>query len=324
MHTQIDRGTATLEGVPPRQAPLRFRAAPEPARAPPEPVRLASVEAARVLSSVNVVVCHVIGMSVGGAFLLTALSMALTVRAHRRASLFKERARRLLMPWLFWSALYLAAPVIHALRHGEPVSGAFKPSMLLVGGADHLWYLPFAFVMTVLASYAISAVNGGAAWAIAGAALLVFTGASYGSLGGGLPLSQWLLGASAVMFGVSMKSSKPGSLGLLKPLATVAAAWIAAAAAYLAGGLPVALPAAVGTALLCVVWSARARSPAWLTYCAGLGYGVYLLHPAVLWFVRPMGLGSILTVASAVAISGLASALIRRTSIGGLPLKCFM
>lgn len=62
-----------------------------------------------------------------------------------------ERARRLLLPFVVWSAIYGAQRVSDALQQGADAFGWWKPSMLLIGTADHLWFLPFAFICVVLA-----------------------------------------------------------------------------------------------------------------------------------------------------------------------------
>lgn len=306
---------ASWADVRPRLVPLAKVPKPAPKR------RLASIEAARVLSAVNVVVCHVCGVSVGGAFLLMALSTALTVRAEGRDVLFKDRAKRLVVPWAFWSAFYLAPRLIHAWRHGESAGALFSPDMLLVGGAGHLWYLPFAFVATVVSSYALGLVRSRLAWSLAAALALAAAGVAYGGLRDVFPAPQWMLGSTAALLGVAMRSMRPGRANAWKMAAIAGPLAAAALVAYRCGGAPVALPAAAGSAMLCVAWSIRTESPKWLSYCAGLGYGVYLLHPAALWFVRPLGFGVIPTTAAAVASAGLLTAALRHTTVCGFGLR---
>ncbi|HTD65539.1 MAG TPA: acyltransferase family protein, partial [Candidatus Limnocylindria bacterium] len=65
-----------------------------------------------------------------------------------------QRARRLYLPFLWWSGVYLAARFLkHAVTgFGSPI--VFSPALLLNGTAHHLWFLPFiclASMATLLA-----------------------------------------------------------------------------------------------------------------------------------------------------------------------------
>lgn len=83
---------------------------------------------------------------------LPALVMISTALMAGRAStstfpaLARRRAGRLLVPWLFWCAVYAAWALAVAVRRGSDLSGVFNPWMLLGGTDAHLWYLPFAFL----------------------------------------------------------------------------------------------------------------------------------------------------------------------------------
>lgn len=84
--------------------------------------------------------------------LLLSVSLSLALGGKDRS--FKEnaahRARRLLIPWLAWSAFYGLLHVCVAVRHGQPPFGEFQWTMLFTGPEYHLWYLPFAFAMWVV------------------------------------------------------------------------------------------------------------------------------------------------------------------------------
>ncbi|MGB0660959.1 MAG: acyltransferase family protein [Mangrovicoccus sp.] len=54
-----------------------------------------------------------------------------------------ERAGRLLLPWVFWSAIYAGLFGLQAVLGGAPLGDVFQPWMILAGPSLHLWFLPF-------------------------------------------------------------------------------------------------------------------------------------------------------------------------------------
>ncbi len=60
-----------------------------------------------------------------------------------------QRVQRLYLPFLLWSAFYLALRLSkHAAVH-EGSAIVFSPAMLLTGSTHHLWFLPFAAIISV-------------------------------------------------------------------------------------------------------------------------------------------------------------------------------
>jgi len=62
---------------------------------------------------------------------------------------FKDRAHRLLVPWLVWSLAYC----LPKLLKRQSILGEIyqNPNWLLIGSAIHLWFLPFAFLGSIAA-----------------------------------------------------------------------------------------------------------------------------------------------------------------------------
>lgn len=115
--------------------------------------RNASFDYARLLAVFGIVLFHsgAPGAAwgyVGLPFFLLLLGVFAAPAAARlsTAAYARTRARRLLTPWLIWSAIYAALLAVQAARNGRPVLADFDASMLLTGPALHLWFLPFAFV----------------------------------------------------------------------------------------------------------------------------------------------------------------------------------
>ncbi|MCX7284558.1 MAG: hypothetical protein NTX28_11035 [Novosphingobium sp.] len=108
--------------------------------------RQSSLELLRIASALGIVWFHagVTGSPVGyiglTVFLILTPMFELGANADRIAP-WRQHAKRLLVPFLFWTAVYLAANAIKGkplirLDHG-PFLG------LLAGPSIHLWYLPF-------------------------------------------------------------------------------------------------------------------------------------------------------------------------------------
>ena len=64
-----------------------------------------------------------------------------------------RRSVRLLVPWVFWSLIYAVAKVSkHFIVHGDQFD-SFTLNWFLIGGSIHLWYLPFAFLASIILYY---------------------------------------------------------------------------------------------------------------------------------------------------------------------------
>lgn len=63
------------------------------------------------------------------------------------SSQMRLRAHRLLRPWLIWSAIYALLMMLKASLGSEGLFDWVKPSMLVMGTALHLWFLPYLWVL---------------------------------------------------------------------------------------------------------------------------------------------------------------------------------
>lgn len=61
----------------------------------------------------------------------------------------KDRVKRFALPWLGWSAIYAVLKLLEVVVFGARFETEFKPWMALTGPAIHLWFLPFALVVTI-------------------------------------------------------------------------------------------------------------------------------------------------------------------------------
>lgn len=152
----------------------------------------------------------------GVSFGLTTLQVilcALVARGAREVStgpFLKRRAVRLLRPWLIWSLVYVAVKVAQSLRYGHGWDDQLGASMWLVGGAFHLWFLPYGFAASAAAFGLLRLTRG--SWASRGAVLaasmalvsLMTSTLSRSALDPWPPLDLWLDGLPAVFFGVAI------------------------------------------------------------------------------------------------------------------------
>lgn len=189
---------------------------------------------------------------------------------------WKDRAHRLLLPWLVWSLVYSLPQLI---KHRPLLAEvARNPNVLLIGSEAHLWFLPFAFLGSV-AAYWVSPLNwqsrsriklfGCAVGALALAAIPLTLGRTPQA-----PWTGWLYGAPLVPIGLAIgmaqKLSQPRLIQHYGVIVAVAFAMtlMLGASSYLFGILTLAI-------------SILPRSRDWpvLRWVAGLSMGIYLMHP---------------------------------------------
>lgn len=114
----------------------------------------ASYDYARIVAAFGIVVFHAgsSGAAVGYAALPFFLMLIISLGWKSAASAdFPEyingRTRRLLTPWLVWSAVYGFLKLAEVAVSDATLADEFVPYMLLTGPAIHLWFLPFAFAV---------------------------------------------------------------------------------------------------------------------------------------------------------------------------------
>jgi peptidoglycan/LPS O-acetylase OafA/YrhL len=129
--------------------------------------RIGGLDAARFIAIVGVIFVHTPESSlfqrwlIAGTFgvpfyLFTALYLQVrTIHLDPHRSLLRyvwDRTRRLYVPFLAWSVIYLAArDAKHLLLTHEAVVG-LSPWMLVAGTAHHLWFLPFLLFVCIAAA----------------------------------------------------------------------------------------------------------------------------------------------------------------------------
>lgn len=103
----------------------------------------------RLIAAFGIVWFH--SHAVGHELSYLALPFFLTLLGLPSRAGLAERARRLLLPFALWSGIYVLFAVASAWHGHKPLFGWANPWMLLGGTAPHLWFLPFALLIRVLA-----------------------------------------------------------------------------------------------------------------------------------------------------------------------------
>lgn len=205
--------TGTLERRLP-SAPVRAPARPA---ARPEAEHYAALAVVRTLAMLSIVAYHVdlrplLGVSFGISALQIVMCalVARSARVPRPGPFASRRARRLLLPFASWAAIYAGYEVLLALRHDQPIASRFDARMLVAGTSYHLWFLPWAFLASLLVLALASVARGrlrepaiGAA-GLAGAALVYFGPALHAAFEIGRPFHLWIDGAGAIAYGFAL------------------------------------------------------------------------------------------------------------------------
>ncbi len=118
--------------------------------------KLFNIERLRVLAAIGIVWFHtgqLPGRSIGYAGLpifILIFFMLIGMKGYEATgTFFNKKFRRLIIPWLIWSAIYLVYQIGKFLIKKESV---LEPYMLITGPALHLWYLPYAFGLAMVSN----------------------------------------------------------------------------------------------------------------------------------------------------------------------------
>lgn len=238
------------------------------------------IELFRIIAALGIVWYHsgVIGREVAYSglifFLITSISLS-----GRRGKSVQERAQRIMVPWIFWFAVYALFRVLTHKPILDTQNGLF--AAILCGPSIHLWYLPFIFFALVAADVVKKIIpDKGIAYGGFTLAILMFIAAfawRKTSLSWGYPWAQYAHAAPGVFAGlfymnISCISSRRRGLMIAVLLAA------AASAIYYPG---VGLPYLIGMAAYAVLtlWPVDRRFSFDLLAISKCMFGVYLVHP---------------------------------------------
>jgi peptidoglycan/LPS O-acetylase OafA/YrhL len=250
-----------------------------------------AIDLARFISAFGIVAAHAYAMEddwVGhialGLFLV--LTAYLAVQSMQRAGgryPFVARARKLILPWLFWSLVFRF--VLLKVNHGpDRFAILTDPWSLLVGSMVHLWFLPFV----MLAMAAVEPVGrwvttparlGGALLALVLASLPMFWAIHAVTLP--VPLPQWLFAVPVYGLGLLVGVAHPMQRAGWTLAASVA---MTVGAAVFSGNAPWAYTIFGAVLAFELFWRLPLRGD-WLPKLGQAAFGIYLIHPFFMFVV---------------------------------------
>lgn len=283
--------------------------------------RRQSVDLMRIVAAFGIVWAH---MGAPGAIfgylalaLFVVLAGFLAVRTADRSpgrGFVRSRLRRLLGPWLVWSALYL---LLESVRAGDPsrLWQLTDPASLLIGPLIHLWFLPFLALAAPLAVIVARRLDRPSRLTVAAVALAPVGAAAIwlhdsGRLGE--PFVQWAFAVTPLLYGTLAAAGR----GVGRPLAPLVFVLLACLPPVLVWGSVMA-PFLISAALVFeAVWRTGLTGRVWPAL-GSAAFGVYILHPALMlvWYRLvpggPAALGAPAVFAAALCLS-LGAARLRR------------
>lgn len=258
---------------------------------PPKDYRMrrnAVLDHARLWAAFGIVFFHTgaPGGTIGYAALpfflmLLVVLMVPGARRMRPGEFIHSRAKRLLFPWLTWSAIYGVLKLLDAVKSAKPLATEFPSHVWLTGTALHLWFLPFAFIGCV-ALYPVVRLRPGVPGLVGLLAMSAFLALLLLGLHQNqnlpIPLPQWTLGGAAMLLAIGFALAEGQSARLMLALAVLLACLLAALAIGWQGSI-LQLGGAGGVLTLCLLWYRPETSLS--QQAARLSLGVYLAHPMV-------------------------------------------
>lgn len=296
------------------------------------------VEWLRIFAAFGIVVFHAYDRQSGlirsiGYFGLPAFLSIFSALLFERSSLFgsfsmflRKRGRRLLLPWLFWSCIYLLLALVKTYWVHKPDSFELSIQTFLTGTSIHLWYLPYAFLASILI-YGLIRLRPklGRSFlflCIAGfLGVLVFSSYVLKHWRLPVPFPQWVFGTPAVFYGLllmSLYQSLPFRSRLAAGIFLVIGTEILLAALYEMGYSGLCVSYGIACPLVGAVFLVSGENipTASIALKGGeLTYGIYLIHPLLLSFCRFIlgEAGSWFVVISVFAISLAFTYILKRT-----------
>lgn len=259
-----------------------------------DPIRNASFDYVRLIAVIGIIWFHTgaphsdIGYAGLSYFLILLVFLAIPKISHIRCTRHRApailryaatRGRRLILPWLAASALYGGLKLAEVSR-GATWGSEFDTTMWLTGTAQHLWFLPFAFV-TCLALWPLGR------WmpvmkrsvqlhlcmtlmCLSLTTLAMWQMASWPS-----PVAEWAYALPAVLLGAALALTG-GSV--LRMIGVACLFFCMALSANWTLGL-LQLGIAVVALILCQIIPMRPTQIS--AFAARASLGIYLIHPAV-------------------------------------------
>ncbi|PLK25102.1 hypothetical protein C0V72_02040 [Porphyrobacter sp. TH134] len=241
-------------------------------------MRNQNIEVVRIIAAFGIVLVHsgATGAQIGYSGLVAFTMLATYFAGSDPAKL----ARRVLVPWAFWSMFYLAW---RFAADGSPFHQGLSPVASVLYGT-HLWFLPFIFAVNLALTFVT------ARWLPAVCAVVAFillAGSPWWrelQLATEPPVTQFLHAIPAALLGVAFRQRIGMVIGALGLFACLLWDLPGVSLPYVVGG---------GAVFAALMLPHFPKSVEWASSCM---FGVYLVHIAALGvFNRIFGQGELIT-----------------------------
>lgn len=207
-------------------------------------------------------------------------------RATDFGEMLRDRHARLLAPWYFWCLVYGAAKLADVFIGGQSLDSEFHWFMLGTGPSIHLWYLPFAFLLSI-AIYLFVWRNRllPETFTIVSILTPLVSLACLSMNGDALPpppLAQWLYVIPAALFGIALGLAGNSTSKVLIVVSLACATVVIALLLQWTYGL---LQFVISTALATLLLRTFSQSTALSSALGRASLGIYLVHPLVISIV---------------------------------------
>jgi surface polysaccharide O-acyltransferase-like enzyme len=277
--------------------PQRAQIAPENSNA--TNAQNAHVARLRILAAFGIICFHTtdgIAKTVGYAGLPIFLILGYVLQIQTKKQIgFQEflqrRFNRLIIPWFFWSAIYLLPLFIKLLFKGAAFGNIFKPYMLFTGTAIHLWFLPFFFVFAVIGKLVADRLIGrsmagiAVAYGLMGLLTLVACALLLPVVVEYRPLGEWAFGIPSFFFGFAIgygilnfrnRAYFAGYILVLNIAVLVTALWL-----YSFGASALTLQYSIAVPAVSLCFLGKGTLDRFSKRLSQQTYGIYLIHPLV-------------------------------------------
>ncbi len=200
-----------------------------------------------------------------------------------------KRSSRLLLPWIFWSAVYAGFVLVkHVIKSREAIE--FPGQFLLIGSCIHLWFLPYAFIMGMLLYWFHHGIWVKLDRRLSVVCLIVisFVGWIVGSfflskLPFDPPFPQWVFGFPGIMLGCAIGYSLrlTNRARIKVTIGIMVLSVVVAMALSKQGAQQMVIPYGIGISCVCLAFLFPGRGDPISHFLASLTYGIYLVHPMI-------------------------------------------
>ena len=123
--------------------------------------RIVNIERLRFLAAFGIVLFHTLGdrhvftktIGYSGLPVFLIVFSFLLIINQKEISFFEftqKRFQRLIIPWLFWCIVYAAFFLLKQYYQQRVLQWSFHWNTIMMGTSIHLWYLPYAFFMSLV------------------------------------------------------------------------------------------------------------------------------------------------------------------------------